>query len=161
MAPIPLRQSNSTVNFARALHGTHGATRKLKVGIRIRADSSDPSGNQPGLASPPLIVALVAIGLLSLTMFSMFGRKLLEASRQRRRNDDQGVNSETSVRGENDYLLLADMLGLNVDHTRRRRPQPPVPNDRPKMWDIQLHARPPGVQSHKEHPLYWGDIMVS
>lgn len=154
MAPIPLRQD-------RALHGTHGTARKLRVGIGIRAVSSNPSGT--GLASPPLIVALVAVGLLSLTMFSMFGRRVLEASRHRRRNQNEGatVASETTGRGEDHYLLLADMLGLSVPH-RRRTPQPPVPNVRPKMWDIQYHARPPGVESHKEeHPLCWGDIMVS
>jgi hypothetical protein len=155
MAPIPLRQSNSAVSLA---HGAHGTAR---VGIGIRADNSNPSRNPPGLASPLLIVVLVVVGLLSLTMFSMFGRRVLEASRQRRRNDDQGVNSETPARGEDDYMLLADMLGLNVNHARRRMPQPPVPNVRPKMWDIQYHARSPGVESHKEHPLYWGDIMVS
>ena len=153
MAPIPLRQSNSTVSFA--------AARKLRVGIGIRADNSNPSGNPPGLASPPLIVALVAVGLLSLTMFSMFGRRVLEASRQRRRNDDQAVNSETPARGEDHYMLLADMLGLSAGRPRRRTPEPPVPTNRPKMWDIQYHARPPGVESHKEHPLNWGDIMVS
>lgn len=107
------------------------------------------------MASPPLIVALVAVGLLSLTMFSMFGRKILEVFRQRRRNDDHGVNSETPGREEDHYLLLADMLGLNVDHTRRRAPRPSVPNDIPKMWEIQY-------PSHAgEHPLYWSDIMVS
>jgi hypothetical protein len=106
-------------------------------------------------------VALVAVGLLSLTMFSLFGRRVLEVFRQRRSNDDQGVNSETSERGEDHYWLLADMLGLNVDHTRRRAPRPPEPKDRPKIWDIQYHARPPGVENHKECLLYWGDIMVS
>ena len=161
MAPIPLRQSNTTVSSARALHGTYGTARKLRVGFGIRADSSNQSRNPPGLASPPLIVALVAVGLLSLTMFSMFGRRVLEASRRRRRNDDQGVNSETSRRGEDHYLLLADMLGLSAGRPRRRTPQPPVPTNRPIMWDIQYHARPPGVESHKEHPLNWGDIMVS
>ena len=157
MAPIPLRQS--TVSSARDLHGTHGSARKLRVSFGIRADSSNPSGST-GLASPPLIVVLVAVGLLSLTMFSMFGRRVLEASRQRRRNDDQGANSETPRRADDHYLLLADMLGLSVP-TRRRTPQPPVPNDKPKMWDIQYHARPPGVESHKEHSFCWGDIMVS
>ena len=155
MAPIPLRRSNPTVSFARTLHGARGTAR---VGIGIRADNSGPSENQPRLASPPLIVALVAVGLLSLTMFSMFGRRVLEVFRQYRRNDDQGMNSETSERGEDHYWLLADMLGLTVDHTRRRTsrpPQPPEPKDRPKMWDIQYHA------SHKERLLYWGDIMVS
>jgi hypothetical protein len=158
MAPI-LRQSNAAVSSARAPHGTHGTARKLGVGIGIRADGNSNTGGNAGLASAPLIVALVAVGLLSLIMFSLFGRRMLEAGR-RRHNHGQG-NTETASRTEDHYLLLADMLGLSVGHVRQRMPQRSVSNDRPKMWDIQFHARPPRGESHQEHSLCWGDIMVS
>ena len=161
MGPIPLRLPGPTVSSAHAPHGTHGTAKERKVGFGIRADSSDSSGNS-GLASPGLIVALVVVGLLSLTMFSMFGRRVLEASRRQRRAAP-GVDtaSVTSERGEDHYVLLADMLGLDVSHIRQRVAQLPRLDDKPKMRDIQVYDRSLGAETHKEAPWYWGDIMVS
>src|SRR6266576_1813518 len=140
MGPIPLRRPN--VSSAHASHGT------AKERFGIRADSSNSGGS--GLASPALIVALVVVGLLSLTMFSMFGRRVLEASR-RQRGQGTETASETP-RGEDHYVLLADMLGLDVSHIRRRMAQLPQLDDKPEMWDIQIHDRSLGMEAHKETP---------
>jgi len=158
MGPIPLRLPNAS--SAHASHGTHGTAKERKVGLGIRADSSNSGGNS-GLASPALIVALVVVGLLSLTMFSLFGRRVLEASRRQRRGEGTDTASETAGRGEDHYVLLADMLGLDVSHIRQRMAQLPRLDDKPKMWDIQIQDRSPGMEAHKETPWCWGDIMVS
>ena len=158
MGPIPLRLPNLTLSSAHVPHGTHGTAKERKGGLGIRAGSSDSSGNS-GLASPALIVALVVVGLLSLTMFSMFGRRLLEAGRRQRRGQGTDTASVTSERGEDHYVLLADMLGLDVSHIRQRMAQRPRLDDKPKMWDIQVHDKSLG-ETHKEAPC-WGDIMVS
>ena len=148
MAPIPRRQSNSTLSSASAPNGTDGTAR---IGLGIRANNNDPGDTS--LDSTPLIATLAVLGLLSLTIFSIFGRKLLEAGRRGRRNHSQGMNSEASGTVE-DHYLLADFLGLNPGRTRRRMSQPSVPEDIPKLWDIQCQGLP-GVE------LSWGDIMVS
>jgi hypothetical protein len=153
MAPIPLRKSNSTVSSARVPNGAHG-TARISIGIRVA--NNDPGWNT-SLASPPLIATLAVLGLLSLTIFSIFGRRLLQADR-RRRNHGQGMDSETSGTAD-DHYLLADFLGLNLGHMRRRMSQPSVP-DIPKMWDIQCQGGAPGVESYKEHLSSWGEIMV-
>lgn len=155
MAPIPLRQSNSTVSSARVPNGTHGTAR---ISTGIRAANNDPGWNT-SLASPPLIATLAVLGLLSLTIFSIFGRRLLQADRRRRRSHGQGMDSETSGTADNHYLL-ADFLGLNLGHMRRRMSQPSV-LDIPKIWDIQCQGGAPGLESYKGHLSSWGDIMVS
>ena len=154
MAPIPLRQSNSTVSYARVPNGD--GTARIRTGIR--AANNDPSWNT-SLASPPLIATLAVLGLLSLTTFSIFGQRLLQADRRRCHNHGQGMNSATSGTAD-DHYLLADFLGLNLGHMRRRMSQPSVP-DIPKMWDIQCQGRAPGVESYKGHLLSWSEIMVS
>jgi len=163
MGPIPLRLPNPTVSSAHAPHGRDGTAKERKVGFGIRADSGDSSGDSggnSGLASPALVVALVIVGLLSLTMFSLFGRRMLGAGRRQRRGQGTDTASETSGRGDDHYVLLADMLGLDVSYTQRRVAQLPRLDDKPKMWDIQVHDRSLGVETHNlEAPWCWGDIM--
>ena len=151
MAPILLRQLNSTESSGRALNGAHDAAR---LSIGIRTDNNDPSN----LAPLPLIATLVVFGLFSLTIFSIFGRRLLEAGHRRRRNNDQGIETSGAVE---DHYHLPNFLGLNHGQMSQRLSQPSVPEDIPKMWDIQCQGGPPEMESYKEHRLSWDAIMVS
>jgi hypothetical protein len=135
----------------------------LRVDVGI-SDNGDGTGEEPGLTSPALVVSLTLIGLLSLTMFSIYGRRLMYAARRRRHHGQgmpgQQTDSETR---EDHYLILADMLGLDVGldvgRMRRGMPQLPLPGEKPKLWNI--HATPCGAERSMERPLCWGDITVS
>lgn len=154
MAPVPLPWSNQIFN---ASQGRDDAAIRLRVDVGIRANGGD-TGEYPGLTSPALVVVLAIIGLLSLTMFSIFGRRVMDSARRRHRGQGMGQQTDSETR-EDHYLFLADMLGLDVGQIRERTPQLPLPCNKPKMWDI--HAAPCRAQTRMERPLCWGDIMVS
>ncbi|KAF8345286.1 hypothetical protein F5887DRAFT_967574, partial [Amanita rubescens] len=110
------------------------------MGLRVDVGISDNGGNTggyAGLTSPALVVSLVLIGLLSLTMFSIFGRRLMYAARRRRRGQGMPGQQTDSETREDHYLILADMLGLgvgpDVGRVRRGMPQLPLLSEKPKL----------------------------
>ncbi len=138
-----------------------GSAIGLRVGVGV-SDNGGGTGGHPSLTSPALVVSLAIIGVLSLTIFSIYGRRAMYAARRRRLGQgmEQQIDSETR---EDQYLFLADMLGLDVGlGVRRMRggiPQPPLLDNRPKLWNI--HAMPCGTETRMERLLCWGDITVS
>ncbi|KAK2461177.1 hypothetical protein APHAL10511_006704 [Amanita phalloides] len=161
MAPIRVPHSNSLIHSS--AHAPH------RVGIGARADSGASSGNNnnnnSSAVSPPLVVVVVAIGLFSLTMFSMFGRRLLElggrSSAAAGDTPSRYPAAQTSVQDDR-RLFLSQALGLGHTGRLHREPSPARLGAKPKLWDIhidnQIHAEP---RRGQHASLSWDGIMVS
>ncbi|KAF8635365.1 hypothetical protein AX15_000370 [Amanita polypyramis BW_CC] len=118
-----------------------------------------PRGNNSGFTayiSLPLVVASLVAGLFTISIISMFGRRRMQRAGTTSGGSQYPMLIYARPPGGDNQLLL-------VTGDRHRRCQDGLtPGERPKMWDINIHAKSPLMESQQyqqQRLMCWDEIM--